>query len=153
MRIHESPLYSYANDHEVRNVNEVHEAALTPGQRLADLISQAVGSWRFILIQSCLLVLWIIYNVLTAKPFDPFPFILLNLMLSFQAAYTGPVVMMSQNRQAEKDRLIAHSDYEVNLTADHEIRLMMDHLKLQDDLMGELLLEIRELRSALAEKP
>jgi uncharacterized membrane protein len=83
----------------------------------------AVGSWPFILIQSVLLAIWIVANAflikdwLGGKPFDPYPFILLNLALSFQAAYTGPVVMMSQNRQAAKDRDGAEHDFEVNREA------------------------------------
>ena len=74
-----------------------------------------------------------------AKPWDPYPFILLNLMLSFQAAYTGPIVMMSQNRQSAKDRLEARDDYECNLKAEEEIRVIMEHLARQDELLHELL--------------
>jgi uncharacterized membrane protein len=92
----------------------------TPGERVADTVAAGVGSWPFIIIQSTLLVVWILLNAfiirdwLSGEPFDPYPFILLNLMLSFQAAYTGPVVMMSQNRQSAKDRDKAEQDYEVN---------------------------------------
>src|SRR3546814_13627010 len=77
----------------------------TPGQRIADLVASAVGSWRFIIVQSVLLGAWIVGNAITGHTaWDPFPFILLNLLLSFQAAYTAPVIMMSQNRQAALDR-------------------------------------------------
>ncbi len=95
----------------------------TPGERVADGVAASVGSWPFIITQTVLLAVWIFANVvlirdwLGAKPFDPYPFILLNLVLSFQAAYTGPVVMMSQNRQAAKDRDEAEHDYEVNREA------------------------------------
>ena len=92
----------------------------TVGERVADLVAGLVGSWPFIIVQSTLLMLWIVVNVvvirdwLHGKPFDPYPFILLNLMLSFQAAYTGPVVLMSQNREAARDRDEAEHDYDVN---------------------------------------
>ncbi|MGH2696687.1 MAG: DUF1003 domain-containing protein, partial [Actinomycetota bacterium] len=78
----------------------------TPGERVADSVAATVGSWPFIIVQSVLLAVWIVANAIVigswvaGRPFDPYPFILLNLVLSFQAAYTGPVVMMSQNRQA-----------------------------------------------------
>lgn len=76
----------------------------TLGERLADRFAAIVGSWRFILIQSFLLIGWVVYNLLGSNTFDPYPFILLNLMLSFQAAYTGPILLMSANRQAQVDR-------------------------------------------------
>jgi uncharacterized membrane protein len=92
----------------------------TMGERVADGVAATVGSWPFIVVQSALLVTWLLANGLIirdwlgGKPFDPYPFILLNLVLSFQAAYTGPVVMMSQNRQAARDRAEAEHDYTVN---------------------------------------
>jgi len=95
----------------------------TVGERIADGVAARVGSWRFIIVQSSLLAIWIIGNAflirdwLNGKPFDPYPFILLNLMLSFQAAYTGPFVMMSQNRQSARDRDEAEHDYAVNREA------------------------------------
>lgn len=95
----------------------------TFGEQLADTVAGRVGSWPFIVVQSTLLLAWIVANAFLIRdwiggnPFDPYPFILLNLVLSFQAAYTGPVVMMSQNRQAAKDRDEAEHDYEVNREA------------------------------------
>jgi uncharacterized membrane protein len=95
----------------------------TFGERIADDVAARVGSWPFIIVQSVLLLMWLVANGflihswLGGKPFDPFPFILLNLLLSFQAAYTGPVVMMSQNRQSARDRDEAEHDYEVNREA------------------------------------
>lgn len=92
----------------------------TVGERIADGVASAVGSWPFIVTQSTLLALWVLANALLirdwlgGRPFDPYPFILLNLVLSFQAAYTGPIVLMSQNRQAAKDRDEAEHDYDVN---------------------------------------
>ena len=105
-------------------VNVRHMGAKrTTGEQVADAVAARVGSWPFIIIQSFLLMLWIVGNGilirdwLGGKPFDPYPFILLNLMLSFQAAYTGPVVLMSQNRQAARDRDEAEHDYEINREA------------------------------------
>lgn len=104
------------------NVRHMGEGR-TAGERIADGVAARVGSWPFIIVQSTLLALWIIGNAflirdwLNGKPFDPYPFILLNLMLSFQAAYTGPFVLMSQNRQTARDRDEAEHDYEVNREA------------------------------------
>lgn len=101
-------------------VNVRHYERRTLGERVADGVAAGVGSWPFIITQTTLLAAWIVVNGLiignwvAGKPFDPFPFILLNLVLSFQAAYTGPVVMMSQNRQAAKDRDEAEHDYHIN---------------------------------------
>jgi uncharacterized membrane protein len=148
------PLADYRHDHPpVRDVNALYTEALSPGQRIADRLTALVGSWPFILVQSGLLTLWIIFNIYFAlhpgklKAFDPYPFILLNLALSFQAAYTGPIVMMSQNRQADKDRLVVQSDYECNLTAEEEIRLLMEHLQYQDKTMAEILARLDALQS------
>ena len=99
----------------VRNVNEIEVERLTAGQRAADRVAAIVGSWRFIGIQSALLVGWAWLN-LTAwiHHWDPYPFILMNLFLSLQAAYTAPMLMMSQNRLAARDRLEAHNDDEID---------------------------------------
>lgn len=94
----------------ITNINEQMASKLTRGERVADKISAVFGSWPFIIIQSCFLVAWICFNVYlminpsAIKAFDPYPFILLNLALSFQAAYTGPIVLMSENRQTKRDR-------------------------------------------------
>jgi uncharacterized membrane protein len=104
------------------------------GARVSDAVAAAVGSWRFIIIQSCLLVIWMVINVVGwVQAWDPYPFILLNLVLSFQAAYTAPIIMMSQNRQSEKDRDAAQHDYDVNLKSELEIELL--HQKI--DMMRE----------------
>jgi len=114
-----------------RNVAHEFEAQLTFGQRLADRFAEIIGSWRFILIQSTLLAVWIMLNI-TAYIYrwDPYPFILLNLALSFQAAYAAPIIMMSQNRKSEKDHLQAKNDYEVNLKA--ELEIMQLHEKFNE---------------------
>jgi uncharacterized membrane protein len=120
----------------------------TAGERVADGVAASVGSWPFIITQSLLLAAWILANALLirdwlgAKPFDPYPFILLNLVLSFQAAYTGPVVMMSQNRQAAKDRDEAEHDYEVN----REALERLARLEEQQAQIRELLVGLRESR-------
>jgi len=108
-----------------RNVNEVEEEQMTLGQRVADQLANTIGSWRFIIIQSFLIFLWITLNVVAwIEHWDPYPFILMNVMLSFQAAYAGPVIMMSQNRQSAKDRLAAEIDHQVNTKAEYEIGLL-----------------------------
>jgi uncharacterized membrane protein len=104
------------------------------GERLADAVATNVGSWTFIIVQSTALCLWIIANsVAWFMAWDPYPFILLNLVLSFQAAFTAPIIMMSQNRQSIIDRRNAQHDYDVNAKAELEIELL--HQKV--DLMRE----------------
>lgn len=105
--------------------------APTRGQRLADGVAATIGSWRFILFQSSAIVLWISGNVWFGQgAWDPYPFILLNLLLSFQAAYTAPAIMMSQNRQSELDRRHAETDYEINVKAELEIELLHEKVDL-----------------------
>jgi uncharacterized membrane protein len=105
-----------------RNVNEMVEDQMTLGQRVADRVADTIGSWPFIITQTVILAIWIILNVAAwMYHWDPYPFILLNLMLSFQAAYSGPVIMMSQNRQSAKDRIAAEIDHQVNAKAELEI--------------------------------
>jgi CRP/FNR family transcriptional regulator, cyclic AMP receptor protein len=112
-----------------RNVNEVEEEQMTLGQRVADRVADTIGSWPFIIIQTVILTIWIILNwVGWVNRWDPYPFILLNLMLSFQAAYSGPVIMMSQNRQSDKDRLAAEIDHQVNTKAELEINNLIRRL-------------------------
>ena len=151
------PAAYFRHDHPpVRSVNDMAARTMTLGQRVADRVAAAVGSWPFIIIQSLLLFAWMAFNVYLAamehlhpgflKAWDPYPFILLNLVLSFQAAYTGPVVMMSQNRQAEKDRLMAENDFEVNKKAEREIEVIMQHLAHQDELLLDALARIEALQ-------
>jgi uncharacterized membrane protein len=108
--------------HVTRNVAHEFEDRLDFGDRLADKFASVMGSWKFIIIQSTLLTFWVTLNVTAfINHWDPYPFILLNLALSFQAAYAAPIIMMSQNRQAEKDRLQSKNDYEINIKAEMEI--------------------------------
>jgi uncharacterized membrane protein len=98
---------------------------LTAGQKIADTVAATMGSWRFIIIQSIILLFWIVLNITAyVKQWDPYPFILLNLALSFQAAYAAPFIMMSQNRQQDIDRKQAENDYQINIKAELEIELL-----------------------------
>lgn len=114
---------------------------LTIGDRIADQVAAVIGSWPFIIIQSLLLASWVILNVIGfIYHWDPYPFILLNLMLSFQAAYAAPIIMMSQNRQAAIDRQNAQHDYEIDLKAELEIELLHDQINLlrEDEIVAVL---------------
>jgi uncharacterized membrane protein len=100
-------------------------SGLTLGQKIADLVAATMGSWNFIIIQSTILIVWIVLNVTAfVQRWDPYPFILLNLALSFQAAYAAPFIMMSQNRQQDIDRKQAENDRQVNIKAELEIELL-----------------------------
>ena len=124
----------------ISNTNTVHADRLTRGQRVADALARVMGSWTFILSQSLVLGVWITLNVIgVMRHWDPYPFILLNLALSFQAAYAAPIIMMSQNRQAAKDRLMAEQDYFVNMKAEEEVSAIMRHLEQQDEVMIDIL--------------
>jgi len=130
----------------VRNVNEILEEESTIGQRAADWTTNIMGSWRFIIVQSLVLIVWVVLNVVAwTKHWDPYPFILMNLVMSLQAAYTAPIIMMSQNRQAMRDRLEAHNDYLVNQKAEEEVRAILDHLAAQDRALAQM----HELLTAL----
>jgi uncharacterized membrane protein len=137
-----------------RNPDQAFDRALTLGERMADRIAGFGGSWRFILSFGAVLGAWILLNavVLARKPFDPYPFILLNLVLSCLAALQAPVIMMSQNRQEARDRARALHDYQVNLKAELEIRHLhqkMDHLLTHQ---WERLVEIQEVQLDLMEE-
>jgi uncharacterized membrane protein len=95
-----------------------------------------MGSWKFVLIQTFLLFIWGVLNTVAwIYHWDPYPFILMNLVLSLQAAYTAPVIMMSQNRLADKDRIDAHNDYLTNIKAEEEVRAILEHLHAQDEAL------------------
>ena len=113
------------------NVNEIHNEELSFGDRVADRMADVAGSWGFIISFVSVLVIWIAGNatLLIIRPFDPFPFILLNLVLSCVAALKAPVIMMSQNRQEKKDRIRAEQDYEINLKAEIIIEDVIKRLK------------------------
>ena len=132
------------------NINEEYSDSLTLGERLADRLADFGGSWKFILIFAGMLVVWICWNAYqAAQAFDPYPFILLNLVLSCLAALQAPVIMMSQNRQEEKDRERAKNDYMINLKAELEIRTLHEKL---DHLMTNQYTEISDRLKVLEEK-
>ena len=124
---------------------------LTVGQRIADTVAANMGSWRFIIIQSAILVVWIILNVTAyIQQWDPYPFILLNLALSFQAAYAAPFIMMSQNRQQDIDRQKAENDFQVNVKAELEIELLHQKIdELRENEVLNLTAAVKELTAML----
>jgi uncharacterized membrane protein/uncharacterized membrane protein YeaQ/YmgE (transglycosylase-associated protein family) len=124
--------------------NQVFDSQLTFGERVADKIATFGGSWSFIAMAITGLVAWMIINQEVIHPFDPYPFILLNLVLSCLAAFQAPVIMMSQNRQASKDRIDARSDYEVNLRAEMEILSLHAKLDALRELQWDQLLRRQE---------
>jgi uncharacterized membrane protein len=123
-----------------RNVAKEFEEHLTLGQKISDGVAEMMGSWRFIIIQSTLLAAWVVLNISAyINHWDPYPFILLNLALSFQAAYAAPIIMMSQNRQAEKDRMQSRNDYEVDMKAEMEIMQLHEKFnELRDSYWADL---------------
>ncbi|OFW88744.1 MAG: hypothetical protein A3J37_06960 [Alphaproteobacteria bacterium RIFCSPHIGHO2_12_FULL_45_9] len=129
----------------------MHTQEKNLGAKVSDAVAATVGSWPFIIIQSSLLFLWICANILGwVKAWDPYPFILLNLALSFQAAYTAPIIMMSQNRESQLDRAKAEKDYDVNLKAELEIELLhekMDMMREQE--IKRLTVLVEELSEAV----
>lgn len=125
-----------------RDTNGAFAERLSLGERVADKVAAFGGSWTFILLSLLMLALWTGVNaVLLRQPFDPYPFVFLNLILSMIAALQAPIIMMSQNRQSAKDRLDAAHDYEVNLKA--EIEIMALHEKL-DQLRSEQIAALLE---------
>jgi uncharacterized membrane protein len=133
------------------NVDAELEQAWTYGQRLADRIASFGGSWSFLIVFGILLSLWILMNSLVFfwRPADPYPFILLNLVLSCLAAIQAPIIMMSQNRQEAKDRLRAEHDYQVNLKAELEIRQLHEKIDHLLSHQWERLVEIQEVQLEL----
>lgn len=129
--------------------NEAFDRELTFGERVADEIARVGGSWTFIFAAFAFLLLWTVGNslLLGRDQFDPYPYILLNLVLSMLAALQAPVIMMSQNRQAARDRLDAAHDYQVNLKAEIEILALHDKL---DELRRKEILQIRDQLAELA---
>ena len=143
----------------LQSITEPKDEPLTAGQRLADRVARFGGSWKFISWFAVILGIWIAFNLLTTgrERFDPFPFILLNLLLSCLAAIQAPVIMMSQNRQEEKDRKRNENDYVINLKAEIEIRtlhqkvdlLIQDQFKQLIELQAE---QIKLLQSIIREE-
>jgi uncharacterized membrane protein len=134
-----------------RNINELHEENLTFGDRIADKLADVAGSWKFIISFSSILFIWILLNSIRTilNPFDPFPYILLNLVLSCVAALQAPIIMMSQNRQETKDRIRAEHDYEVNLKAEiliEDIIYSLNRVEENKDKVINMLWELKNER-------
>ena len=160
-----STLAHRLHDHEVQLLHSLRQArrqrvppgpgTLSRGDRVADAVAATVGSWRFIIIQSITLLAWMTLNVIAlVQHWDPYPFILLNLVLSFQAAYAAPFIMMSQNRQSAIDRAEAHHDYDINMKAELEIELLHQKIDLMRETeIVELTRLVRSLEDRLAARP
>jgi uncharacterized membrane protein len=158
--LEDTVLHSLQNKNTLTDKIEDADGPLTFGQRMADMVASFGGSWTFIISFAAFLFLWIIANVfvLSLKPFDPYPFILLNLILSTLAALQAPIIMMSQKRQEEKDRERGKKDYMINLKSELEIRMLhekLDHLiihqqhelieiqKVQIEMMNDILKKLK----------
>lgn len=131
-----------------RNIEEDYNEQLTFGQRLADKVASFGGSWSFIMSFAAVLVAWVVLNsvvlVRSNQAFDPYPYILLNLFLSMLASVQAPLILMSQNRQAQKDRLTAQHDYEVNLKAELEIMALHEKLDLLREKQWQELISLQQ---------
>jgi uncharacterized membrane protein len=136
------------------NVNEQLEADLPFSSRLSDRLASFGGSWKFLIFFATFMSIWIVINSILAilRPFDPYPFILLNLILSCLAAIQAPVIMMSQNRQEAKDRIRAEHDYRINLKAELEIRHLHAKLDMLLTHQWQRLLEIQEIQMDLMQE-
>jgi len=149
----EKEVYESITRHEILStqVDEIYESGLSISQRLSDRMARFGGSWKFIILFTVILFAWVLVNSVAffIRPFDPYPYIFLNLLLSCLAAVQAPVIMMSQNRQEAKDRLRVMHDYQVNLKAELEIRQL--HQKLDHLLSNqwERLVEIQEVQMEL----
>jgi uncharacterized membrane protein len=137
-----------------KNINVEYDRSLTFGARLADRFAEFGGSWNFIGLFAIIIIVWMGLNsyTLIVKPFDPYPFILLNLVLSCLAALQAPIIMMSQNRQASRDRLRAEYDYRVNLKAELEIRHLHEKVDLWLVNQWKRLLGIQKIQMELMEE-
>ncbi len=125
-----------------------HTESLTVGQRLADSVASGMGSWKFIIWQSAFVVVWMLLNVVGyVRQWDPYPFILLNL-ISTQAAYAAPIIMMSQNRQGERDRMQAQEDYRTNYEAKLEIEALQIQLnKIETEKLDKILAMLEKMNT------
>lgn len=130
--------------------HEEHENNQSFGSRLADMVATGMGSWRFIIIQTCIVAVWMGLNVVAlVNHWDPYPFILLNLLFSTQAAYAAPIIMMAQNRQNERDRMHAEADYQTNVDAKLEIEELTKKLnRMEVDKLDKIIKMLDEMQTA-----
>jgi uncharacterized membrane protein len=135
---------------EKKTWHEKHEASLSFGDRISDTVANGMGSWNFIIWQTLIVIVWMVLNVIGfVKHWDVYPFILLNLIFSTQAAYAAPIIMMSQNRQNKRDREQAQNDYLTNTEAKQEIEALQLHLnKLETDKLDKILEMLIEMKQA-----
>jgi uncharacterized membrane protein len=132
-----------------KNWHEKHTESMSFGQRLADSVATGMGSWRFIIIQSAIVILWMALNIVAyIDHWDPYPYILLNLLFSTQAAYAAPIIMMAQNRQNDRDRAQADADYKTNCEAKEEIEELQKRLNaIEIDKLDKILLLLQEMQA------
>ena len=135
----------------IKNWSKEHTESSTFGQKLADAVASGMGSWRFIIIQTIIVFVWMGLNILgLVQHWDPYPFILLNLLFSTQAAYAAPIIMMAQNRQSDRDRLHAEADYQTNLDAKLEIEELQKQLnKIEVEKLGKIIILLEEMKKTL----
>jgi uncharacterized membrane protein len=151
MRLFEHKPHRYR----IKNINDIHDDQLGMGDKIADKVASIMGSWNFIITQSIILFIWIVLNsIALISHWDGYPYILLNLALSFQAAFATPIILMSQNRQTEKDRLAAEHDYQINMKGEEETRQLIQHLYEQDaELLKQTTMLIDLLKHAKGINP
>lgn len=125
-----------------------HKETLTPGQRIADVVAAGMGSWKFIIWQTIFVAVWMFLNVIGfIRHWDPYPFILLNLIFSTQAAYAAPIIMMAQNRQSQRDRVQAQADFDTNLEAKKEIEALQIQLnKIETEKLDEIMKMLKKMQ-------
>ena len=128
--------------------HQQHIESLSFGQKLADKVANGMGSWRFIIIQTILVAAWMVLNVVAfIYHWDPYPFILLNLLFSTQAAYAAPIIMMAQNRQSQRDRIQADADFETNVEAKKEIEALQLKLNsIETQKLDKLITMLEEMK-------
>ena len=131
-----------------KNWHEKHTETLSLGSRLADAVAKGMGSWKFIILQTVLVILWMSLNIVGFfYHWDVYPFILLNLLFSTQAAYAAPIIMMSQNRQNERDRIQAQADYQTNIDAKLEIEALTIKLnQLEVEKLDKIIAMLEEMK-------
>ena len=131
-----------------KNWHDKHSETLTFGSRVADKVATGMGSWRFIIIQTIIVIIWMALNFIAfISHWDPYPFILLNLLFSTQAAYAAPIIMMAQNRQNERDRIQAQADYQTNIDAKLEIEALMLKLnELEVEKLDKIITMLEEMK-------
>jgi len=130
------------------NWHDAHKQTFTTGDKIADVVASGMGSWKFIIWQTIIVLIWMTLNIIGfVRHWDPYPFILLNLIFSTQAAYAAPIIMMSQNRQAGRDRVQAENDYQTNIEAKEEIEALQLQLnKIEIEKLDKIIALLTELK-------